>query len=175
MLVRLHASEADTLVIDDLSSLSDDMIEQEIVLGHLRRWEINVVCVRDPELSAENPERRLLREFSNRKVLAKRMEGLRLQGERVAARKRTGKSEGAKPYGERLGEGAVMDQIREMHQKGLGNTEISRRLTDQNICPRQGENWHPTTIANMLGARRKAAVRKAKRGEKKSTVRDSPN
>jgi hypothetical protein len=122
-----------------------------------------------PELSADDPERRLLREFSNRKDLAKRMEGLRLQGERIAARKRTGKSEGAKRYGERAGEEAVMGQIRDMHQKGLGNTEISRRLNDQNIPPRRGKKWHPTTIANVLDARRNAAVRKARRGAKKST------
>jgi hypothetical protein len=67
-----------------------------------------------------------------------------------------------------------MDQIRDMNQKGLGNTEISCRLNDQKIRPRRGRKWHPTTIANVLGAGRNAAARKAKRGAKKSTARDTP-
>jgi len=167
MLVRMHAGEADTLVIDELSSLSDDIVEQELVLAHLRRWRFKVVCVGDRELSAHDAERRLLRAFSDRHGLTKRMEALRLQGERVAARKRTGKGEGAKRYGEFASEKAVMDQVRDLHQKGIGNTEIARRLNNENVPPRRGKKWYPTTIANILDARRNAAGRKAKKSAKK--------
>ncbi len=152
MLVRMHAGEVDTLVIDELSSLSDDVIEQEIVLAHLRTWRINVVCVGDRELSRTDPDRLLLRTFSDRHDFKKRMEALRLQGERVAARKRTGKSEGAKRYGEFAGEKVVMDQIRDLHQKGIGNTEIARRLNSAEMPPAgRQKRLRPNRAARDLG------------------------
>jgi Recombinase len=165
--VQLHAGEANTLVVDDLSSISEDKVEQEILLGHLQRWAIRVICMGDPDLSAGDPERQLLRDFGSRSAFTKRIEGLRLEGQRVAAGKRSGKRrEGAKRYGERPGEDRVLDQMKAFVQDGLGPTEISRRLNEMNVKPRRGKEWHPTTVANILGARREIAARKARKTAK---------
>lgn len=164
VLVQLHAGEADTIIVEELSCFSPDKIEQEIILGHLKTWGIKVLCLDDADLSSDDPERRLLRDFSSRGDLTKRIEGLRLAGRRIAARKRIDRRrEGARPYGELAGEDRVLERIRTLEAQGVGHSAIANRLNEEGIPTRRGKRWHPTTIANILGARRDAAKRKAKR------------
>jgi hypothetical protein len=120
-------------------------------------------------LSAEDQERQLLRAFHRRADLSKRLEALKLQGDRIATRKRNGKREGARRYGERNGEQAVLQKMRELRQEGMGNTAISRYLNETQVAPRRGKQWHPTTVANVLGDRRETMARKAKRKEREAS------
>jgi DNA invertase Pin-like site-specific DNA recombinase len=167
MVVRLHAVKTSAIVIEALASLSEDKIEQELALGQLLNWGIEVFCITDPDLSGSDPERRLLRGLTGRTDFTKRMDALRLQGRRMAARKRTGTREGAKPYGELSGEAPVLRQIIELKGEGIGPTEIARRLNTMGITPRRGKQWHPTTVANVLGARREKAARAERKHRKK--------
>ncbi len=162
-LIRLHAGEADTLIVENLSSFSADKIEQEILLGHLRIWGIEVLYL-DPDVSGDDPERRLLRDFSSRSDLTKRIEGLRLVGKRIAARKRPDqRREGAKPYGELVGEDVVLNKIQAFRAQGMGHSAIANQLNEAGIPTRRKKRWHPTTIANILGARKEVAKRKARK------------
>ena len=167
MIVQLHSGEAEVLITDRLSSLSDDMVEQELILANLSASRISVVCVEDPTLSSADPGRRLLRDFSSRGDFTKRIDALRLTGKRQAARQRGDRrKEGARPYGQLAGEDRVLTEIHEVTAHNIGPSEIARRLNEQGISPRRGKRWHPTTIANILGARRTATERKARRAPK---------
>lgn len=170
MIVQLHAGEADVLITDRLSTLLDDMVEQELILANLRASRISVVCVEDPTLSSADPGRRLLRDFSSRGDFTRRFEALRLTGKRLAARQRGDRrKEGARPYGQLAGEDRVLTEIHELTAHDIGPSEIARRLNEQGVSPRRGKRWHPTTIANILGARRTATERKARRATTKQS------
>lgn len=167
VLVELHAGGATVLILDSLISLSAEKVEQEILLAHLSQSGISVMCTDDRDLSAHDPERKLMRDFTSRTELLKKLQALRLTGTRAAARQRSGaKPGGTKAYGTLAGEDRILERIHILRAAGNGPSAIARALNDNGVPTRYGKKWHPTTVANVLGARRDAAQRKARRGSK---------
>ncbi|MBV8903841.1 MAG: recombinase family protein [Acidobacteriia bacterium] len=73
------------------------------------------------------------------------------------------KTRGPKTLCELPGEAETLAKIHRFKADGLTMAEISRRLNAMKVSTRQRKQWHPTTVANLLGARREKAAREARK------------
>ena len=79
---------------------------------------------------------------------------------RDAVRKRTGRCEGIKPFGELPGEAETVRLIYTLrHRRRNGDRWSLRRicleLAARNIATRSGANWNPTTVRKVLARRKR--------------------
>jgi DNA invertase Pin-like site-specific DNA recombinase len=154
-LEALHSQDAEALLAPSLSSLPGDVFDQEVLLAHLQEHGFPFLAAVDDGTLHDNSENRgFLRQFAARTLsLGKRLLAIRLKGARRAGTKTRGTRQGPKPYGTRAGEGPILERIKELSSKHAGYARIANQLNAEGIKPRQGKEWHATTIANILGAR----------------------
>jgi len=77
---------------------------------------------------------------------------LKLKAARQRMRAKTGRCEGAKPYGERDGEKAVVEKIEKLHRAGKNLSEIAASLNAQGIKTRIGRVWYPASVSRVVAA-----------------------
>ena len=75
---------------------------------------------------------------------------LKLRGARIRQKAKTGRCEGAKPYGELPGEAAVIDRMKVLRAEGLGFDRVAAALNVEAIKPRRGARWHGLTVNKIL-------------------------
>lgn len=157
----LHSNGADVFLAPALSSLPGDVFDQEVLLAHLQEHRFPFVAAIDDGTRHHNSEsRELLRQFAARTLShGKRLDAIRLAVARRAATNTRGTHQGPKPYGTAEGERPILERIKALSSKGLGYAPIAHQLNDEGIKPRQGKEWYPTTIANILGARQRLRAR----------------
>ena len=83
---------------------------------------------------------------------------LKLRGARVRMRARTGRCEGAKPYGNLPGEQTIIERMRDLRIGGLGFDRIAATLNAEGIMPRRGSRWHGLTVNKILTGKGRRAV-----------------
>jgi site-specific DNA recombinase len=72
-------------------------------------------------------------------------------------RAKTGRCEGAKPYGELPGEQAIIERMQALRSAGMGFDRVAATLNAEGIRPRRGARWHGLTVNKILtGKGRKA-------------------
>ena len=73
---------------------------------------------------------------------------------REAKKDATGKCEGRKTFGEKEGEGEVIELMRSLRRKREGKrmsfAKIADELNTRYIPTRTGAQWHTTTVQNIL-------------------------
>lgn len=142
-----------TVLIEKLDRLARDLLVQETILGDLRRRGITLVPVLEPDLCADDPTRKLLRQFMGAIAeYEKAMIVLKLQGARRRMKAREGRCEGAKPYGFYPGEADTLEHMRQLAAGGSTPTAIARELDKREIWTRSGGKWHPYVVARILKA-----------------------
>ena len=102
-----------TVLIERLDRLARDLMIQEHIIQDLQRRGIALVSVAEPDLCSDDPTRKLMRQIMG--AIAeydKAMVVLKLRGARQRAKAKTGRCEGAKPYGTKAGESDVLDRMR---------------------------------------------------------------
>ena len=94
---------------------------QETIIGDLRKNGFDLISVAEPDLLKDDPSRKLMRQiFGAISEYEKTMIVLKLRGARVRTKAKTGRCEGATPYGELAGERDVLDRNEGLKGQGAG-------------------------------------------------------
>jgi DNA invertase Pin-like site-specific DNA recombinase len=126
---------------------------QETIIGDLRKRGFDLVSVMEPDLLQNDPTRILMRQiFGAIAQYEKAMIVAKLRGARQRMKTKTGRCEGAKPYGHYEGEKAILDRMKALRQDGLSYDSIADMFNLTGTKPRSGEKWWGKTINNILSA-----------------------
>ena len=139
------------MLVERLDRLARDLMIQETIIGDLRKRGIELISVDEPDLLQDDPTRKLLRQMVGAIAeYEKTMIVLKLRGARQRMKARTGRCEGAKPYGEVPGEMQVIERMKELRATGLGFDRIAEALNAEGIMPRRGKKWWGLSVNNVL-------------------------
>lgn len=159
---ELLSSEVRRLCVGDLSLYFKTATEAYAVLHFLER--VGYQIFREPQDAASRTDERKVRKVVDIAIrLEKGYRQERLQAARERNTRSGGTHGGNPPYGVLPGEAAILDQIKRHKAAGLGHTEIASRFNAEMVKPRKGKKWYPAVIANILGVRRDAKKRDARR------------
>jgi DNA invertase Pin-like site-specific DNA recombinase len=154
MVEDLRQGTVRLVLIEKLDRLARDLMVQESIIADLRRIDVELVSVAEPDLCQNDPSRVLMRQifgafaqYEKAMIVAK----LRVARERVKAR--TGRCEGAKPYGFRPGESEIAQRIRAMHAAKVPYLRIAEQLNAEGVAARRGR-WHPYSVSRVVEAGR---------------------
>src|SRR5690242_1390791 len=100
LMTALHSNGVKLVLIEKLDRLARDLMVQETIIGDLRKNGFDLISVAEPDLLQDDPSRKLMRQiFGAIAEYEKTMIVLKLRGARMRMRAKTGRCEGAKPYG----------------------------------------------------------------------------
>ena len=151
MMTALHANGTRLVMVEKLDRLARDLMIQETIIGDLRKNGFDLVSVMEPDLLQDDPSRKLMRQiFGAIAEYEKTMIVLKLRGARQRIRARTGRCEGAKPYGSLPGEPEVIQRMKALRGSGMGFDRIAGALNSDNVRPRRGARWHGLTVNKIL-------------------------
>jgi DNA invertase Pin-like site-specific DNA recombinase len=158
LMTALHSNGVKLVLVEKLDRLARDLMIQETIIGDLKKNGFDLVSVSEPDLLKDDPSRKLMRQiFGAIAEYEKTMIVLKLRGARVRMRAKTGRCEGAKPYGELPGEEVIIEQMKDFRSAGFGFDRIAAALNAEGIRPRRGSRWHGLTVNKILtGKGRKA-------------------
>ncbi len=156
MLIAMLGNGVKLVLVERLDRLARDLMIQENLLRDLRKRGLDLISVAEPDLCSADPTRTLLRQFIGAIAqYEKSMIVLKLRGARERMRKKTGRCEGAKAYGTKPGEAAVVQRILDMHKDALSLSLITQVLNREGIKPRRGTVWYPATVRNIINRQKK--------------------
>jgi DNA invertase Pin-like site-specific DNA recombinase len=127
------------------------MMIQETIIGDLHKRGIELVSVAEPDLSNNDPTRKLLRQMMGAiSEYEKTMIVLKLRAARQRTKAKTGRCEGQKPFGAKRGEQATIARMKELRSQGLSLLKIAEQLHGEGRKPRAADRWQAATIARIL-------------------------
>jgi DNA invertase Pin-like site-specific DNA recombinase len=150
MISRVIAGNVRTIVIEKLDRLARDLMIQEHIVADLQRRGIALVSVAEPDLCSNDPSRKLMRQIMG--AIAeydKAMIVLKLRGARQRVKAKTGRCEGAKPYGTLPDEVATLDRIKSMRRAGKSLRAIAETLNADRVPPRRGTRWFAHSVGRI--------------------------
>jgi DNA invertase Pin-like site-specific DNA recombinase len=151
LMVALSSDEVSLVLIEKLDRLARDLMIQETIIGDLRKHGFELVSVAEPDLCSDDPSRKLVRQvFGAIAEYERSMIVLKLRAARQRTRQRDGRCEGRKPYGDRPGEGEVIQHMKELEGAGKNYTDIADELNAENIPTRANGLWYPATVSRIL-------------------------
>ena len=151
LMTALHSNGTKLVLVEKLDRLARDLMVQETIIGDLRKNSFELISVQEPDLLQDDPSRKLMRQiFGAIAEYEKTMIVLKLRGARIRTKAKTGRCEGAKPYGEFEGEAVVVERMKTLRAEGLGFDRIAERLNAEGIEPRRGERWWGLTVNKIL-------------------------
>jgi len=151
MVGTILANGVRTILVESLGRLARDLFIQEYILRDMEQRGIALVSVTEPDLGSTDPTRIMFRQILGAiHQYEKTMIVLKLRGARQRMKAKEGRCEGAKPFGEREGEGAVIDRMKALRASGMGFDRIAAQLNAEGVKPRRGERWHGLTVNRVL-------------------------
>ena len=166
-LAALREHRAEGLVVPRLDRLARDLVLQETLIGEVRRLGGQVFSCSDAEAEflvddPADPSRRLIRQILGAvNEYERSMITLRMRGGRERKRAAGGYAgDGSPPYGWQAvdkalvpveAEQRVIDRARALRASGLSLRLIGDTLTAEGHPPRKGQQWHPQSLARVLG------------------------
>ena len=151
LMTALHSNGVKLVMVEKLDRLARDLMVQETIIGDLRKNGFDLVSVSEPDLLQDDPSRKLMRQiFGAISEYEKTMIVLKLRGARMRQKAKTGRCEGAKPYGTLPGEAAVIERMKTLRAEGIGFDRIAAKLNEDGVKPRRGARWHGLTVNKIL-------------------------
>jgi DNA invertase Pin-like site-specific DNA recombinase len=142
-----------TIVIEGLDRLARDLMVQEHIIEDLKRREITLISVREPDLGGSDPTRILIRQILGcissyeRAMIVAKLRGAR---ERKRVSNGTGKCEGRKAFGDRPGELSTIDAMRKYRSEGSSYALIAEYLNVSKVPTRTGKPWYASVVRDVL-------------------------
>jgi len=153
LMTALHADGTRLVLVEKLDRLARDLMVQETIIGDLRKNGFELISVAEPDLLQDDPTRKLMRQIMGAIAeYEKAMLVLKLRGARMRMRAKTGRCEGAKPYGTFPGESEVIERMKALRATPMGFDRIAGALNAEGIKPRRGRRWHGLTVNKILTA-----------------------
>jgi DNA invertase Pin-like site-specific DNA recombinase len=151
LVVALHADGVKTVIVEKLDRLARDLMIQETIIGDLRKSSFELISVAEPDLCSDDPSRKLVRQvFGAIAEYERCMIVQKLRGARERIRAKTGRCEGRKPFGSRLGEKDVVARMRQLRLEGNSLARVAEVLGREGYKPRTGRRFYPANVARIL-------------------------
>jgi DNA invertase Pin-like site-specific DNA recombinase len=146
-----HLNGVRTIVIECLNRLARELFIQEYILRDLKQRGVTLVSAMEPDLDSD-PGRVLFRQMMGAIAQYDRtMVVLKLKAARKRMKASEGRCEGRKPYGDRPGEQAVIERIREARAAGQAFDAIAAALNAEGVGTRTaGKRWFGSTVAKIM-------------------------
>jgi DNA invertase Pin-like site-specific DNA recombinase len=138
------------VLVERADRLARDLMVSEILLAEFRKLGVKVVsaeCGTDLTVDSNDPTKTLIRQILG---ALSQWEKSSLVIKLRAARARSGKKEGRKPFGYNVSEHAALTFIRDLQIKGHSLQFITDRLNGAGSPSRGGGKWHKTTVQRIL-------------------------
>lgn len=153
MMGLLLSNGVRTVLVERLDRVARDLLVQESVIGDFQRKGLTLISVSEPDLLSDDPSRVLMRQmlgafFQYEKTLLV----AKLRGARQRIKANAGRCEGRKPYGARVGEAAIIEQMKQLRGSGMAVDKIAEALNAAGIQSRAGSRWYPTSVYRILKA-----------------------
>ncbi len=149
-----------TIIVEKLDRLARELFIQEYILRDLRKREVVLVTAASEETGNEDPTRVLFRQILGAIAEYDRVMTVRkLKASRDRARRRDGRNEGQKYYGELEGEACWAASIRQMRREGSTLLEIADALNKTGVKPRRGKQWYASSVKNVVDGEERLARR----------------
>jgi DNA invertase Pin-like site-specific DNA recombinase len=151
LMTALHSNGVRVVLIEKLDRLARDPMVQETIIADLRKNGFDLISAMEPDLMQDDPGRKAFRQMMG--VFAeyeKSMIVMKLRGARIRMKAKTGRCEGAKPYGTFPGEAEIIERMTAMHTAGAGFDKIAAALNAESIKPRRGARWYGSTVSRIL-------------------------
>lgn len=138
------------VLVEHAHRLARDLMVSELLLAEFKKAGVRVIgCDSGTDLTVEDgdPTKKLIRQILGAvSEWDKNVMVLKLR----AARIRSGKKEGRKPYGTKPGEAEVLENMKYDRDHGMSLEAITTSLNVLKIKPRQGARWHKTAVRRIL-------------------------
>jgi DNA invertase Pin-like site-specific DNA recombinase len=152
LMSALHANGVKAVIIEKLDRLARDLMVQEATIADLQKHGFTLISVAEPDLMATDPTRILMRQLMGAVAQYDKSQiVLKLRGARQRMKAATGRCEGRKPYGERDGEVAVIERMRQLRSDGMAYRQIAVTLNAERVATRTvGCRWRGCTVNRIL-------------------------
>jgi DNA invertase Pin-like site-specific DNA recombinase len=154
-LARVEDNGVHVVLVETSDRLARDSMVAELIIRQFQKAECKVISASGGvDLTAgddSNPTAKLVRQILaavaefDRCVIV-----LKLRAARERLRKKNGKCEGRRKYGDKPGESEWLSWILAQSKAGTPPSAISRMLNENSIPARYGKRWHPATISKIL-------------------------
>jgi DNA invertase Pin-like site-specific DNA recombinase len=153
LLARVCSNGVRVVLIERADRLARDLVVSELILNQFRDCEVRVIAVdsgTDLTVGDDDPTRTLIRQVLGAVAqFEKAVIVMKLRAARNRKRRDTGRCEGIKPFGTKLGEAEVVAYIHELRSSGSTLTEIATRLTAEGKPTRTGRPWCIETVSQI--------------------------
>jgi len=151
--------ESIAIVVERMDRLARDLMVSEVLLAECRRRGIKVFsadqgALIDMAADGADPTRTLIRQIMG--ALAQWEKSMLVNKLRVArqrTKEKTGRCEGQKPYGEKVGEAANLLLMKEWAETGISCLNIAGMLNAAGEKSRSGNDWTPSAVRLILSRR----------------------
>jgi DNA invertase Pin-like site-specific DNA recombinase len=159
LLDRLESNGVKIVLVERADRLARDLMVSEVILAQFRKIGVRVLAAEsgtDLTASQADPTSTLIRQVLGAvSEFDKSVTVLKLRAARDRKRQTTGKCEGRKAFGERPGEGPIVDLILSLRRKRPGGramsyAAIAERLNSDGQRTRYGGPWLPSTVQSIL-------------------------
>ena len=151
LLEALAGDGVRTILIERLDRLARNLMTQESILAEIHKHSFELISALEPDLLANDPTRIMLRQILGSVAqYDKSMIVAKLRGARERIRAREGRCEGRKPFGDREGEQAVIQSMRELQAQGFTLRRIAEQLNQEGRPTRLRGHWHATMVGRNL-------------------------
>jgi DNA invertase Pin-like site-specific DNA recombinase len=162
LLDRVESNGVRTVLVERADRLARDLLVSEVILSQFRKAGVRVLTADGIDLTVadDDPTRKLIRQvLSAFAEFEKSVLVLKLRAARARIRKRTGRCEGAKPYGAYSAESTVVERMRVLRRKpvktrALSFADVAQKLNAEGFRNRAGRPWSPRMVWHVLNTSR---------------------
>jgi len=158
----IQANGIGLVIVESSDRLARDMIVAEVIVREFQKIGVRVVAASGGvDLTAGddlNPTAKLIRQ-----ILAAIAEFdrcvtvLKLRGARERLRRKNGKCEGRRAFGEKEGEEVALSLITSLKfQSGMTCQQIAAQMNSTSLKTRSGGPWHRSTVAKIIARQKQS-------------------
>lgn len=157
-LERIENNGVKVILVESSDRLARDAMVSELIVREVQKHGGTILTASGVNLTDggdSNPTAALIRgvlaliaEFDKRVIV------LKLRAARARQKAKTGRCEGEKPYGMRLGEEKTLNAILNMFAMNHNADSIAENLNNFGPKSRSGKPWRPSTIRKILARER---------------------
>lgn len=159
LLVAIRRNGVRTVLIERSDRLARDLMVGEVILAECRKLDVKVIAAdsgQDLTVGDDDPTRVLIRQVLGAvSQFEKSVIVQKLRAARDRKRRETGRCEGRIPFGEKQGEAATVDRIRDLYRKPRGGrrrsmAQIAQVLNEEGLNPHSGAQWNRGSVWALL-------------------------
>lgn len=156
---KLESNGVGLVLVEHSERLARDLMVGEVILGQFRDIGVQVIAAKsgtDLTVADDDPTRVLIRQVLGAVAqFDKSVTVLKLRATRDRIRRRDGRCEGRKPYGDRPGEAEAVERIKQLYRKPRRGdrrslSAIAETLNSEKHPTRSGRLWTKGTVHQQV-------------------------